>query len=212
MVPQPGLPGSTYTGSFTTEYYLSTQALPGSGGTVSGTGWYVSGTNAGVAAVPNAGNTFTGFSGDLTGVVTPQTVLMNAPKTVTGRFAPPPPAILSAVVTGKTNLVPTNSSSTNNRQWTISLTNTGPGYAYNAQLFVLMFVQTSGTPCSMPMRLYPPGLPVSLGNLAPNQSVQIPVVLDFGDCASANRYAVSLGYMSNGGASGGAIQLVNQFQ
>lgn len=194
------------TANFSTEYQLTTQSLPTSGGTVTGAGWYAAGASAGVAAIPNVGFTFTGFSGGLTGVVSPQNVLMDGPKTVTGGFTTTPPAVLSGLVTAKTGAA-------NNRQWTIALTNNGPGVAYGAQLYVLMFVQTFGTPCtSLPVRLVPAILPASLGTLAPAGSAQIPVTLDFSGCPSTARFTVSLGYMSNGGASGGLIQLVNQFQ
>lgn len=199
-------PIATYTGNFLTEYFLTTQALPSSGGAVTGSGWYASGTNAAVAALPNAGFVFTGFSGGLGGVVTPQNILMNRPKTATGSFTTTPPAVLSGIVSAK-------SGAANSRNWNIALTNNGPGVAYNAQLFVLMFVQTFGTPCTaLPVRLAPALLPASLGTLAAGNSAQIPVTLDFSGCPANARFTVNLGYMSNGGASGGVISLVNQFQ
>jgi hypothetical protein len=196
----------SYTGDFLTEYQLSTQSVPASGGTVTGIGWYAAGTSATSAAVPNPGFLFTGFTGGLSGFTNPQSVVMNAPMSVTGNFAATPPAVLNGSVTAK-------SGTAAQRVWTISLTNTGPGTAYNAQLFVLAFAQTFGTACvALPVRVTPSALPLSLGNLAPAAAAQTQATLDFSGCPVTARFTVSLGYMSNGGASGGLIQLVNQFQ
>ncbi len=201
-----GQPASTFTGNFVTEHQLTTQAIPSSGGTVSGAGWYTAGSTAGVAAIPNAGFVFTGFTGGLTGVVTPRVIVMNEPKAITGNFTTTPPAVLSGIVTGK-------SGPSNARQWNIALTNNGPGIAYNAQLFLLMFAQTFGTACTAPpVRLSPAVLPASLGTQSPGSGAAVPVTLDFSGCPANARFTVSLGYMSNGGASGGVISLVNQFQ
>ncbi len=202
----PMLPTTTFTGNFLTEYLLTTLAVPVSGGSVSGANWYTAGTNALVSAAPNAGFVFTGFTGALGGSSPSQMLLMNAPQTVTGNFTNTPPAVLSGIISAK-------SGAAANRLWTISLTNAGPGAAYNAQLFVLAFTQTFGTACTAtPIRLAPATLPVSLGNLAPQANVQTQVTLDFSGCPANARFTVNVGYMSNGGASGGLISLVNQVQ
>jgi hypothetical protein len=79
---------TTYTANFGTQYYLTTAASPSAGGTISPTsGWYSSGASAQVIATPNGGYSFSGFSGALSGTVTPQTVTMNAAKTVTAGFS-----------------------------------------------------------------------------------------------------------------------------
>jgi hypothetical protein len=194
----------TFTANFLTEYELTAQSSPVSGGSVSGAGWYTAGTTAGVAAIPNPGFTFAGFTGGLTGAVNPQGIAMNGPQNATGSFAATPPAALSAVVSAK-------SGAANGRLWTISLTNGGPGTAYTAQLFLLQFTQTFGTACTtLPVRLSPAALPAALGTLANGATAQAAVALDFTGCPANARFAVNLGYMCNGGASGGIIQLVNQ--
>ncbi len=77
----------TYTASFSTQYQLTTGANPASGGTVTPSGWFDSGASVSVTASPNAGYLFTGFTGDLTGASNPQSLVMNAPKSVTATFA-----------------------------------------------------------------------------------------------------------------------------
>lgn len=195
-----------YTADFLTEYQLTTQAIPQSGGSVTGSGWYTAGTSATVAAIPNPGFLFTGFSGALAGFTTPQTVGITGPKTVTGSFTATPPAVLNGIVSAK-------SGTASDRIWTISIANAGPGTAYNAQLFGLAFTQTYGAACTaLPVRLTPAAFPVSLGNLPPQAQAQAQVALDFTGCPATARFLVSIGYMSNGGASVGMIQLANQFQ
>ncbi|HEY9049024.1 MAG TPA: InlB B-repeat-containing protein [Ohtaekwangia sp.] len=68
------------------KYTLKTAASPSTGGTVSGAGTYVAGTEVTVTATPAAGYTFTGWSGDATGTAPSVTVTMNSNKTVTANF------------------------------------------------------------------------------------------------------------------------------
>jgi hypothetical protein len=79
---------ATYTANFTTQYYLTTQAVPGTEGSVSqsGSGWYNSGAQATATATPASGNQFMGFSGALGGTTASQTLTMTAPATVTANF------------------------------------------------------------------------------------------------------------------------------
>ena len=197
---------SVFTGNFGTEYYLTTQSAPVSAGTVTNAGWYLSGSSVSVSALPNSGFVFTGFSGALTGPSSPQLLVMNGPRTVTGSFTNTPAAVLTGLISAKSGPV-------TSRSWTISLMNAGPGVAFNAQMFVLSFTQTFGTACSaLPIRLMPATLPLSLGTINPGSGMQAPVTIDFSGCPANARFTVNLGYMSNGGASGGLIQLVNQFQ
>ncbi len=196
----------SFVGDYLTEYQLTAQAVPVSGGGVTGGGWYAAGGRAVVTATPNPGFLFAGFSGALSGFATPQTLTMNAPQTVTGSFAATPPAVLNATISAK-------SGTAADRLWTISVTNAGPGTAYNAQLFVLSFTQTFGTACTaLPVRLTPAALPAALGSLATQSTATTQVALDFTGCPTTARFTVNIGYMSNGGASAGMIQLVNQFQ
>ena len=68
------------------KYTLKTTASPSAGGTVSGAGTYVAGTEVTVTATPAAGYTFTGWSGDATGSAATVTVTMNSNKNVTANF------------------------------------------------------------------------------------------------------------------------------
>jgi hypothetical protein len=192
--------------NFLTEYQLSAQSAPVSGGSISGGGFYGAGATAVVTAQPNPGFVFAGFTGAIKGTAVPQTIVMSAPQTVSAHFVQTPPATLSAAVTAK-------SGDPVNRQWTITLTNQGPGPAFGGQIFALTFTQTFGTLCTaLPVRLSPVVLPALLGNLDPGTSVQLPVALDFTGCPVAARFTVGIGYMANSGSSGGLISLVNQFQ
>lgn len=191
---------------FRTDYMLTTSALPESGGVLSGAGWYQSGTQAPVSAFASAGFVFAGFGGAASGVTMPQMVTMDGPKTVTGAFAATPPAILSGVVSAKAG-------SAGNRSWIFSVRNNGPGMAYDAQVYFIQFVQTFGTPCTtLPVRRSPVRLPLSLGNLTVGSSAFANAAFDFSACPANARFNVTVGYTSNGGASGGVISLVNQFQ
>jgi hypothetical protein len=78
---------STFTATFTTQYYLTTTASPAAGGTVTpASGWYNSGATPSVSATANAGYQFSSFTGDLTGATTPQNITMSAPRSVTANF------------------------------------------------------------------------------------------------------------------------------
>src|SRR5262249_37388595 len=187
---------NAFTGNFVTEYLLTANAIPVSGGTIGAGGWYAAGTTVGVFASVNSGFVFTGFSGALTGAANPQPLLMNGPKSVTAGFSTVPPSTMTASIV-------TKNGAASSRFWAIQLTNAGPGVAYGAQVFVLSFVQTFGTACtSLPVRLSPATLPSILGTLSPGQSVLSTFSIDFSGCPANARFTVNLGYMSNGGASG----------
>jgi hypothetical protein len=195
------------TANFLIEYQLTTVAQPGIGGNLlpqpGATNWYAAGTDAVVSASANPGFVFTGFSGALTGESSPQVLTMNGPQTVTGNFSATPAATESGTVSAK-------SGPANARQWTISITNSGPGTAYNAQLVGLVLTQTFGAACT-PVR-DAPLLPVSLGDLVVGASAQTAVTFDFSSCPANARFTVAVGYVANGGSSMTVTQLVNQFQ
>ena len=204
--PRSLLGNSTYTANFLTEYYLFPRAVPATGGAVTGESWYKAGTSAGVLAQANPGFVFTGFNAPLNSATNPQSVVINGPVNAIANFAPTPPATLSALITAK-------SGTPVNRQWTITLTNNGPGVAYSAQLFGMGFTQTFGTVCTVPpIRLSPSAFPVSLGLLNVGSSAQLTAAIDFTGCPATARFTVSVGYMANGGSSLGLLPLVNQFQ
>jgi hypothetical protein len=82
---------TTYTATFTTQYYLTMTA--GSGGTVTpASGWHNAGSSVTIKAHANPGFTFTGWVGSGTGSYTgpnnPRSITINGPITETGNFAP----------------------------------------------------------------------------------------------------------------------------
>lgn len=197
------------TANFLTEYQLTTIASPGTGGTLmpqaGASNWYTAGSDAVVSAAAMPGFVFTGFTGDLMGEGSPQVLTMDAPHSVTGHFAPTPNASESGTISARTGQA-------SGRQWTINITNSGPGVAYDAQLVGLMLTQTFGATACTPVRLSPL-LPFSLGgDIALNATVSTAVTFDFSSCPANARFTVTVDYVSNGGASVGLIQLVNQLQ
>jgi hypothetical protein len=83
---------TTYTANFTTQYLLTTTVSPSGGGVTanptSPNGYYNSGASVQLTALPNAGYLFVNWTGDLTGAANPQSVIMNALRTVTANFPP----------------------------------------------------------------------------------------------------------------------------
>ncbi|MFN7934141.1 MAG: hypothetical protein U0R19_12495 [Bryobacteraceae bacterium] len=110
-------PGSstTYTASFTTQYQLTTAIAPVGAGTItpnptSADGFYNSGTSVQLTA---SAAQFANWSGDLTGTTNPQSVVMNAARSVTANFTSTnsitvttSPAGRSIVVDGATYTAP----------------------------------------------------------------------------------------------------------
>lgn len=82
---------TTLTATFTTQYQLTAATSPAAGGSLTANppstdGYYYAGTPVVVTATPATGFTFANFSGDATGTTNPQTLTMNAPKTVAANF------------------------------------------------------------------------------------------------------------------------------
>jgi len=193
---------ATFVAQFSTEYLLNAAASPSSGGQVTGSGWYADSANATVAAIPNAGFLFTGFSGDLSGNAAPQTLWMSGPKTVTGLFIPMPGATLSVLISSK-------SGPQNARQWTITLTNSGPGVAYSPMIHGLILTQTYGAAC-VPMRVSPAAFPIGLSSLNSGANTTGSAQFDFSSCPANARFTVVVVFTANSGTSGGATTLANQ--
>jgi hypothetical protein len=79
---------ASYTATFATQYFLTTSATQF--GTISpASGWYDAGTIVSIAATASSGDSFVGFSGNLSGTMTPQSVVMNGPITVSANFSAP---------------------------------------------------------------------------------------------------------------------------
>lgn len=81
------------TASFSTSYLLTTITNPAGTGAIlaspaSADGYYPPGTTVQLTASPAAGATFTGWSGALTGTSSPQSIVMDQPKSVTASYSP----------------------------------------------------------------------------------------------------------------------------
>jgi len=82
---------ATYTANFTTQYSLTLAASPSGGGALAASpaspdGFYNSGASVQLTATANSGYQFGSFSGDLSGASNPQSVVLSAPRSVTGNF------------------------------------------------------------------------------------------------------------------------------
>jgi hypothetical protein len=83
---------SSITWTWRTEYSLVLQANPPGSGSVVATpsqAWYDAGTSVSLLATPNTGYTFVSWSGSVTGILNPATLVMNGPETVTANFLDP---------------------------------------------------------------------------------------------------------------------------
>ena len=94
---------TTYTASFTTQYYLTTGAAAG-GAASPGSGWTNSGASLSISATASNGYTFSGWmgggSGSYSGNDNPAAITMNGPITETATFAFIPPSLMSVTVNG----------------------------------------------------------------------------------------------------------------
>jgi hypothetical protein len=187
-----------------TEYQLTTQSIPASGGTLNGGGWFQAGLSAPLVAVPNVGFHFAGYTGDVKAMNNPFAIKMDGPKAVTANFATVPPASLAAMI-----LPPTGPPTA--RNWMISVLNEGPGIAQETYLFLLGMRQTAGAPCvAMPVRLSPVMMPAYVGQIPVRGVANVPVTLDFSGCPADAQFLVNLGFAANGGSSGGIVRVMNQ--
>jgi hypothetical protein len=85
--------GGSVSATYKTQYYLTMQANPTYGGTVSpGSGWRDAGTQVQISATPASGYAFASWtgsgSGSYTGTANPATTTMNGPVTETANFIP----------------------------------------------------------------------------------------------------------------------------
>src|SRR5439155_372327 len=99
----PAVVSRIYTASFKTQYLLTTAVSPAGWGTVtaspsSGDGFY----DRDISVTLTATGSFQSWSGDLSGSVNPQSVVMNAPRSVTETVT----VTLTRLVAGTTSVVP----------------------------------------------------------------------------------------------------------
>ena len=84
---------------------LTTNVTPSGGGRItvdrpSANGYYDCGTTVQLTAIPSTGSKFVSFSGDLNGSTSPQSLVISAPRSVTGNFALYPVLSVSMTHTG----------------------------------------------------------------------------------------------------------------
>ena len=139
------------------QYLLTTSAKPAAGGTVTPGDYFDRGASVTITAVPNPGFQFTSFSGTVSGTTNPITVKITRTTREVANFSVLDPVITGAEVTRG------NGPGTNERDYTIRLTNTGPGPGTACQVSSVTFTLTGGTGAT-PTLLTP--LPIVYGTLA----------------------------------------------
>ncbi|MDE1846059.1 MAG: Ig-like domain-containing protein [Candidatus Micrarchaeota archaeon] len=105
-----GVANCTLSGNYLTQYYLTTSASPGIGGSVTPpSGWYNSGNSATLGETPSAGYAFNGWtgsgSGSYTGSNTAPLITLNNPITETGSFTSTSSSTTSTSTTSTTTTV-----------------------------------------------------------------------------------------------------------
>ncbi len=191
--------GATYTATFNTQYSLATSVFPAASGKVTpGSGSYFnSGTVVKLVATPAKGYAFTSWTGNVANPVSASTTTtMIEPQEVTANFTPLPTTVAAALVS--------ESGAPNDRVWTFSFTNAGPGQANNIQINSFALTQTAGAPCSP---VVVSTLPITVGSVAPVKAIDGKVSIDFSSCASTVRVSLAMESSEDGGASSSTLNL-----
>lgn len=195
--------GTTYTATYRTQYEL-TSTVSGNGTLVPGPGWFDANAIVSVTATPDAGNVFSGYSGDLTGTTPSQNLTMSAPRNVIASFAVANP-VLGATVQSRVN-----GTLTNERVWTLNISNTGNAPAANVQIVNALIETTSG-PATV--TLSPNSvLPLGVGAIANGGSGTVPIRLIFPLTSPLSRIRLTLTVTPDGGATFQTIILSNQLR
>jgi hypothetical protein len=97
------------------------------------------------------------------------------------------------------------------RLWTISLTNTGFGPLYGAEITSINLTQTFGSSCS-PIVTSPAAFPLDIGNIAALASTPAAITIDFSGCAASARFLATVNFSADSGATSGTLTRSNQFQ
>ena len=202
---------TSYLAAFTTQYLLTTGVSPAAGGSVTPlTGYIDAGTVATLTASPANGYQFASFSGGLTGALSPATVTMNGPMTVTANFSPIAP-LLTASITARSGTAAA-------RAWTITLSNAGAGVGLATQINSLTVVPVGSPGCTVAPKITQPAAgpspaaPLAIGDIGPLGSASGQVVLDFSGCQTTTKFNITVGYTANSGAYKGSATFNNQFR
>jgi hypothetical protein len=194
---------TTFTATYKTQYELTT-TVSGNGTITPAPGWFDSGSVIAVAATPNANNIFLGFSGALSGTVSPQNLTMDSARNVIGSFAVGSPNL------GVTVQSRVDGTLTNERVWTLNLTNSGTAVAPNAVITQAQILVTNGTAT---VSLSPNTvLPVAAGSISAGNSAAVPIRLIFPVTVPASRLRLTLTVSPDGGLTTQTIILNNQFR
>ncbi len=192
---------ASFLGNFKTQYQITTAVGPTTAGTLSGAGWYDSGSTATFTASAAAGYQFSYFTGALTGSTNPASLTVTAPATVAANFTRVTPVLTSRPLT-KTG-VPSS------RVWTMQVTNTGTGVANQATLTGVTFTQASGVACTPHVIS---ALPALIGDIPVQGSTAIQVTVDFGTCAANARFTVGFALSANNGSYTTISSWSNQYR
>ena len=200
---------ASFTADFNTQYRLTTAVSPWGAGTVSpATGRYDNpGTPVALSATAANGYVFQYWTATSGGVLTnptsatTATVSLSGPATVTANFGELP--------TSLSGLITRTSGPRRARDWTITLSNTGPGAANAAQINSLTLTQTGGAACSPAVTS---AFPVRVGNIAPASTGSGEVIINFTGCPNNARFTTIFTFSANAGAVTGSQTLYNQFQ
>lgn len=182
--------GNTATGYAGTVHFTSTDGaavLPADSTLTSGTGTFSATLTTTGSQTITATDTVAGSINGTTGTIT---------------VAPAGPAALSGIITNKTGTA-------NARVWTVTVSNGGPGAAYNARLDGLTLTQTAGAACTP---VITSSFPAVVGNVAPVSSGGGAVTIDFTGCAAAVQFRADIGFSANAGADTGGRTLYHQFE
>jgi hypothetical protein len=126
---------------------------------------------------------------------------MNAPHAVTAYFTDP-----STTIAGNINF---KSGSVGGRDWSISLTNNGPGIVLGAVPTSLTLVQVAGTPCT-PVTAN--GLYTQPQTIAVNQTAYFDWYINFTGCSASSRFTATIAFSANNGTLTGSFVRTNQFE
>ena len=159
---------AAYTATLTAQYLLTATTNPAAGGTLAitltsgtdgGGGWYGAGSVVQVRATANTWYKFSAYSGSLGGSTNPQSLAMNAPKTLVGNFAALAPSLYAAFG-AKTD-------SGAFRDVLVTLTNGGLGPANGATITGIKVVAVvGGGSVIVPLDQFP----LAVGSLDPGKS------------------------------------------
>ncbi len=192
---------ATYTANFSALYTLTATANPAVGGHVTGGGTYPAGQTATLRAMANPGFRFHSFAGDLSSTANPATLIMDRPKTVVANFVALRPRLTARIASRR--------GPDSDRIWRIRVSNHSWGAALNAQIEGVKLTQVHGHAC-WPAASVKTAMPVTIGDLLPNETGTGDVILDFRGCPHNAKFNVAIGFRANDGAYTDSDTIKNQ--